>query len=130
MLVEPDGRLRIAWAEQNAERVSAFEVRHAFLDREDGGGWRLGGRSASDVPGLMSFKPSVAAGLATVWHAGNVMSGPMFFSLGSARPERILPDYRGGMTALQSGPDDSFHLAFVDTEQPPRLRYAWRGAAR
>lgn len=122
MAIEPDGRLRLVWVEQDHERPETFEVVHATVDSSLG----VTEPTRFGALGLASFKPSVAPGLATVWQAGTVRSGRLYFADGARPPVRILGDTLGGMTSLCADGTGDLHLAFVDLADPPRLRYAWR----
>jgi hypothetical protein len=125
LAVEPDGRLRMVWVEQDGARPEDFEVVHATLDgaRKPLAPERFG------TLGLASFKPSVAPGLATVWQAGTVRSGQLYFADGPVAPAPILPHLQGGMATLAADARGDLHLAFVDLASPPRLRYCWRRSA-
>lgn len=119
-----DGGIQAVWVEQDDERPSAFEVVHAALSAtlERSQPERFGSL------GLPSFRPSTTTGLATVWHAGSVRSGQLYFSPGPVEPRRIVPGLLGGQTMLAEDEMENFHLVFVDTGDPPGLRYAWKRA--
>ena len=124
LAMEADGRLRLVWVEQDAQRPDTFEVVHATYT----GVGSVAEPTRFATLGQASFKPSVVAGLATVWQVGTVRSGELWFADGPGQPVRILRDTVGGMTALAEDADGDLHLAFVDLSDPPRLRYAWRRA--
>ncbi|MEE8526293.1 MAG: hypothetical protein V3T72_20345, partial [Thermoanaerobaculia bacterium] len=121
LAVEPDGRLRLVWVEQNKKRPDFFGVVHATFDRSDGGG--AAARFGSRI--LQSAKPSVTTGLATAWQTG-LRAGALFFAPGPSPPTRILPKFMGSALVLVGDLAESLHLAFVDDGRPSRLRYAWR----
>lgn len=119
--LQDDGDVGLVWVEQDDERPEAFEVVHATLSSalEIGEPQRFGSL------GLASFRPSVTAGFATVWHAGTVRSGQLYFAHGRVPPRRIAPSLLGGQTALVADAAGDLHLAFVDTGEPPAVRYGW-----
>lgn len=121
LAVEPDGRLRLVWVEQNKERPNFFGVVHATFDRADGSGG-VGGFGSRT---LQSAKPSVTTGLAAAWQNG-LRIGAIYFAPGPSPPERILPDFMSRGLALAGDPAESLHLVFADDGRPARLRYAWR----
>lgn len=121
LAVEPDGRLRLVWVEQNKERPDFFGVVHSTFDRADGS--RAVAGFGTRI--LQSAKPSVTTGLATAWQTG-LRVGALFFAPGPSPPTRILPDFMARALVLVGDPAESLHLAFVDDAKPSRLRYAWR----
>lgn len=121
MTAEEDGSVRLVWVEQADERPDAFEVVHATLSPD----LEMTEPARFATLGLPSFEPSVTRGLATVWHAGSVRSGLLYFAPGPVAPRRILPGLTAGMTKLATDAAGNLHLAFVESADPPRLRYAW-----
>lgn len=126
LAVESDGRLRLVWVEQDAERPETFEVVHATLDRS----LTLSEPARFGTLGQASFRPTVVGGLATVWQVGTTRSGRLYFADEALEPVQILSQLVGGMAALAEDATGNLHLAFVDTQSPPRLRYAWRTRTR
>ncbi len=123
IVAERDGRIRLAWAEQDAERPEAFEVVHVTLD-----GGRVGPAEPFGAIGQASFRPSLIGGPMVVWQAGTSRSGRLYFADGEAHPVHIMPELIGGMPSLVDDAEGGLHLAFVDTGDPPRLRYTRRSA--
>ncbi|MDX1644749.1 MAG: hypothetical protein R3244_10375, partial [Thermoanaerobaculia bacterium] len=116
-----DGDVGLVWVEQDDERPETFEVVHATLSSK----LEIGEPQRFGSLGMASFRPSVTAGFATVWHAGTVRSGQLFFAPGRVAPRRIVPSLLGGQTSLLVDSTGALHLAFVDTGEPPAVRYGW-----
>jgi hypothetical protein len=122
IVVEPDGRLRLAWVEQDDERPEAFEVVHATVDHD----LVISRPERFGTLGAASFKPALVGGPFAVWQVGTARSGRLYFADGLGTPVHIQTELTGGMASLAADSRGALHLAYVDTQDPPRLRYTAR----
>jgi hypothetical protein len=97
-------------------------VVHAALDRQG----RLSEPRRFGALGQASFKPTLIPGPIAVWQVGTARSGRLYYADGLGAPVHIQTGLIGGMASLAGDGVGGLHLAFVDVEDPPRVRYVVR----
>lgn len=114
---EPNGTIDLVWVDQDAN-VDAFEITSAT--RSPAG--VVSSPTKLSMLGSSSWTPSVASGMAAVWHVGPPGGGELWQSSAGSPARAILPGERGGMVAVMRDLD-ALHLAYSTVGAPRQIRY-------
>jgi hypothetical protein len=119
LALEADGTLDLAWVDQDALNIDAFEV--AYATRAPSGALSTPARYGDQ--GMWAWTPSVVPGLMAVWTTGGAGIGPMWFGSPTIAPTSILGGAEAERATMALGPDGVLHLAYADDGSPAQIHY-------
>jgi hypothetical protein len=121
LAMESDGTLDLAWVEQNAQNVNAFEVVHT--SRTPSGTFATPVRYGTQ--NVWTWAPSIVPGAISAWATGQTGFGPMYLGMPGVAPEPLLPSQIGEAPWLARDPNGALYLVFTDNGAPSQVHFAY-----